>query len=72
MPFADNSLDVVMSCVGTMFAPHQLSSARGVASVRLADAPVTPASASVGPEFTREYSIGGLPARISAFLLNAL
>jgi len=27
MPFADNSFDVVVSCVGAMFAPHQQAAA---------------------------------------------
>jgi ubiquinone/menaquinone biosynthesis C-methylase UbiE len=27
MPFADNSFDVVMSCVGAMFAPHHRTTA---------------------------------------------
>jgi ubiquinone/menaquinone biosynthesis C-methylase UbiE len=33
MPFADNSFDVVMSCVGAMFAPHHQSTADEVVRV---------------------------------------
>ena len=33
MPFADNSFDVVMSCVGAMFAPHHQSTADEVLRV---------------------------------------
>jgi len=61
MPFADNSFDVVMSCVGAMFAPHHQATADEVVRV------VRPGGTIALINWTPEGFIGNLFATMKPY-----